>query len=47
MLGEIGAMDRGERLFQTRIMIGQELQLRSSCPTRAGELYLLSNQNVS
>ena len=38
---------RGERLLQTHILIGQELQLHSSCPTRARNLYLLSNQNMS
>ena len=37
---------RDERLLQTRTLIGQEIQLRSSCPIRARELYLLSNQST-
>ena len=39
--------DRVVRYLQTCILIGQEIQLRSSCPMRASELYLLSDQNVS
>ena len=38
---------RGERLLQTSTLIGQEIQLSSSCPIRASELYLLSDQNMS
>ena len=38
---------RGERLLQTHILIGQEAQLPSSDWTRAIELYLLSNLNMS
>ena len=34
---------RGGRYSQTRILIGQ---LSSSCPIRARELYLLSNQSM-
>ena len=37
---------RAERLLQTHILIGQEKQLSSSCPIRARELYLFSNQNM-
>ena len=38
---------RGERLLQTLSMIGQEIQLSSSCPIRATELYISSNQSSS
>ena len=38
------SLARGERLLHPHIMIGQEIQLGSSCPIRAKELYLLSNQ---
>ena len=38
---------RGERLLQTLTLIGQEVQLSSSCPTRATGRYLLSNQSMS
>ena len=38
---------RGERLSKTHALIGQGMQLGSSCPIRAGELYLLSNQSNS
>ena len=38
---------RGKRLLQTSALIGQEIQLSSSCPIRARELHLLSNQRMS
>ena len=38
---------RGERLLQTHTLIGQEIQLSSSCPIRDRELYQLSNRNMS
>ena len=41
------AQTRGERLLQTSTLIGQEIQLSSSGPIRARELYLISNQNTS
>ena len=40
-------LGRGERLLQTQIVIGQEVQLPSSDWTRATELYLLSSQSMS
>jgi len=42
---ELGS--RGEQLLQTQILIGQAVLLPSSDWTRATELYLLSNQNIS
>ena len=39
--------NRGERLLQTYMMIGQEVQLSSSDWTRATDLHLLSNQSTS
>ena len=41
-----GPRHRGERLLQTSTLIGQKVQLSSSCPIRARERYLLSNQSM-
>ena len=38
---------RGERLLQTHILIGQEVQLPSSDLTRATELFPLFDHNTS
>ena len=37
----------GERLLKTSTLIGQEIQLSSSCPITARELYLWANQSMS
>ena len=37
---------RGERLLQTHVLIGQEVQLPRPDWTRATELYILSNQSM-
>ena len=39
-------VNRGERLLQTPTLIGQDIQLSSSCPIRARQLHLLSNQSM-
>ena len=44
-VSEIAPVVGGERLMQTRPLIGQEVQLPDSDWTRATWLYLLSNQS--
>ena len=43
--GQLVPKGRGERLLQTSTLIGKEIQLSSSNPITARELYLLSNQS--
>ena len=42
-----GAWIRGERLLQTHILSGQDVQIPSSDWTRATALYILSDLNMS